>query len=262
MPTPTPPPDFNIEKDLNAYLAFETQKTADKDGLQAKIAIWKHMSASPETLLMLFCVMIMDSGGPFDNMYGQKTGMKGSSSITKIKGEDLIEETGKMMNYVTDYRNAATDMKNQLDLGKEGKGDIAKIDADLKVMAQFWNSDIFKGSSGDTFNQASSDIQAVLNDIGPGKTFASLSDLWTTSQLGPNDPGYDPAKVTQAGTDIQKMTNGINNLFSMTSVNSNALGAQLQNAEGDYKSYLSVIEKMMQSLNQIITQSIQRTSTN
>lgn len=251
------PSDFNIEKDLQAYTDFETIKKADQDDLQSKIDAWKHMSASPETLLMLFCVMIMDSGGPFDNMYGQKTGMKGDSSIAKVKGENLIEETGKMMNYVTDYRNAATDIKTQLDNGKDGTGSTDQILADLNVMTKYWNSDIFGGSSGTTFTQAGLDINSVLSDM--QNHGWSLSDLWKTSQLGPSDPGYDPTKVTQAGNDIQKLTNAINNLFSMTSVNSNALGAQLQNAEGDYKSYLSVIEKMMQSLFQIISQSLKAT---
>jgi hypothetical protein len=254
--TTTSNDQFNIQGSLGAFTAFETVKQTDETNLSDKIKAWKEMHASPEVMLMLFCVMIMDSGGPFDNTYSSKTGLKADgSSITRNK-EDLINETGKEMNYVTAYRNCISDVKAQEDDGKDGGGSTTQINADIALMQQYFSQQIFQGSSQDTFTQAQTDITSVMNDCSSGGTFSSLADMWAWSQKGPNDPSYDATKVTTAGNDIQKLTNAINNLFSMTSVNSNALGAQLQDAEGDYKSFLAVITKMMQALFQVISQTM------
>lgn len=237
-----------ISKASADYQGFEAIKQLDALNLKDKLKVWRSMNASPEILLMLFCMNIMAAGGPLDNSIASRTGLKANGSSLTRNQENLLTETGKELRYVSAYRDAISDIKQQLNAGKGGGGDPQAVRNDIQAMQDFIHVGIFQNADP-TFTQSIGDLSSILNNIGPGKTYASFQDMWNKAQQMGDQ---------QAGADIQKFTNAANNLFSMAGIQSNVLQTQLQDTQGNYKSFLAVIQAMVKSLYQVITQTLQK----
>jgi hypothetical protein len=289
---PTDDPTGEITNALNAYNAFDLDDGHGNMGPKARathnlntnlnnfVTLIDKAKDNPELVLAIFFSMIMVNGTSGQSVDGVT---ENGSSFTNQE-ENQITEVSDELNYLSAFRDTISDIKAKFEDAKaenpntdEGKtnlaNDLAGIKRDLQAIDNGRASGAFgpgaspiMQDSDKTFTSAESDINSVLNQVGPGNTYSDLNDLWNSAgqipagQSGPTPPpsGTNTDKNMGAGGLIQTFTNATDSLFSAVGVQQNVLNTQLQDIEADYKSNLSVASQAMKSFFSIIDASIQK----
>jgi hypothetical protein len=250
-PQPTDPAEA-MRDAQKAYVDFNRgQQLNDNNNLKAKIEAFKAMQGDPEYLLMYFFTQILNAG---DNQGGE---MSGNGSSFARREEDKLQEVAKELNYASAFREAISQIKEQLELGKDvvSGGSPYIVLFDLNAMEEYrtknWNGapEIFQGED-DTFEKAIGDIRSVADAVNAGY-YHNFNDLWGASQN---------VGDTKASALIQKFTNASDTLFSAVGVQNNVLNTQMQDVEANYKSYLSIDTQGWKALMSVISNAIKNSS--